>query len=57
MQYSFTFHNFVKRNEKASEAVHSDLKKTWNRYKTTANNSKFCERLFAAVTAYNSVHI
>jgi hypothetical protein len=25
--------------EQASEAVHSDFKKTWNRYKTTAYNS------------------
>ena len=44
-------------SEQASEAVHSDFKATWSRYKVAEENPRFNERLRLAVQDYNSKHL
>ncbi len=44
-------------SEQASEAVHSDFKKTWDRFKVDENRQSYSQQLLQAVVNYNGFHI
>lgn len=46
-----------KYSEQASESVHSDFKKMWERYKIPTHHPLFGEYLLKAVVNYNSLHV
>lgn len=44
-------------SEQASEAVHSDFKATWHKYKVPENHSSYAPQLLRAVCEYNAKHV
>lgn len=44
-------------SEQASESVHADFKKTWERFKRLKVNPKYADYLQRAANQYNSLHI
>ena len=44
-------------SEQATESVHADFKKTWNKYKVKKSHPDYSNRLLKAVCEYNSSHI
>lgn len=44
-------------SEQSFEAVHSDFKSTWTRFKVSDENPRYAERLLSAVKDYNSKHL